>query len=472
MSTTTDARAFATNPAEYFGDSWHAMQHVPPDELAELQLGGLQLRFEQLRDQIPTLQAMAAEQGIDRIERHEDVVPLLFQHSVYKSYPISLLENNRFDALTKWLDRLTTHDLSGIDASGCDSIDSWLELLDTETELRVAHSSGTAGTMTFLPRSATEWDRMFQGFHAGMFQFSDPNDEQDHEGEYFNLIWPLYRHGRSAITRLPDMAKKRLMGDSEERIHAMREGWISADAMFLAGRLRAAEARGEVDELQINPALAKRSEEFQREQLELQQGLPRFIEETIERLRGERIWLLGTWNILYGMAKAGLEAGMTDVFSSDSLITTGGGAKGQVVPDDWEDEVKRFTGVDRLQHGYGMTEFMGIQKMCEEERYHFEPHVVPFVLDPDDGSPLPREGEQTGRFAFFDLLAESYWGGFISGDEVSLSRDVCECGRTTPHIARKIERFSDKKGGDDKITCAASDEAHANALEFLNTRLA
>jgi hypothetical protein len=119
-----------------------------------------------------------------------------------------------------------------------------------------------------------------------------------------------------------------------------------------------------------------------------------------------------------------------------------------------------------------MTEFMGIQKMCEAERYHFETNVVPFVLDPDDGSPLPREGEQRGRCAFFDVLAGSYWGGFISGDEVSLSRDVCECGRTTPHIARKIERFSDKKGGDDKITCAASDEAHANALEFLNSRLA
>ena len=33
------------------------------------------------------------------------------------------------------------------------------------------------------------------------------------------------------------------------------------------------------------------------------------------------------------------------VFAADSLVTTGGGAKGQVVPDDWEALVKRFTGV-------------------------------------------------------------------------------------------------------------------------------
>jgi len=33
---------------------------------------------------------------------------------------------------------------------------------------------------------------------------------------------------------------------------------MSSDAMFLAGRLRAAAARGEVDQLEINPALRGR----------------------------------------------------------------------------------------------------------------------------------------------------------------------------------------------------------------------
>jgi hypothetical protein len=245
---------------------------------------------------------------------------------------------------------------------------------------------------------------------------------------------------------------------------------MSSDAMYLAGRLRAAEARGELDRLELNPALHARRAEFEREQRELQQGLPRFLEETIDRLRGERVWVLATWNVLYGIARGGLARGLDHVFAPDSLVTTGGGAKGQVVPDGWEDDVKRFTGVDRVQHAYVMSELTGLNKMCEHEHYHVEPWIVLFVLDPDDGCPLPREGRQTGRAAFFDLLPDTYWGGFISGDEVTADWTPCACGRTTPHVERRVERYSDKHG-DDKITCAASDEAHRAALEFLTERL-
>ena len=466
-----EARRFIANPARFFEHSWHAMQHVDPERLAGLQVQALRIRFEELADRIPTLAAMVSEQGVDGIGELDDVVPVLFQHSVYKSYPPQLLESNRFDHLTRWLDRLTTHDLSKIDVAGCQSIDAWLDVLDAETELRALHSSGTAGTMSFLPRTRSEWDRMYEAFRCGLFQFSDPLDERDHRGEYFNLIWPLYRHGRSAITRLPDMAMEHLLG-SEERLHVLREGRLSSDSMYLAGRLRAAAARGELDRLEVNPALRARREEFEREQRELQQGLPRFIETTIERLRGERVWVLGTWNVLYEMARVGLEHGIADAFAPDSLVTTGGGAKGQVVPDDWQESVKRFTGVERIQQAYAMSELMALAKMCEHGHYHFEPWIVPFVLDPDDGRPLPRTGRRTGRAAFFDLMPDTYWGGFICGDEITADWGACRCGRTTPHVERTIERYSDKRGGDDKITCAASDDAHRAALEFLTEQLA
>jgi hypothetical protein len=464
-------RRFATSPAEHFGQSWHAMQHVPADELAALQLDALRLRFDELRDAIPVLSTIVSEQGVERIDDPEDVIPLLFQHSVYKSYPPALLERNRFVQLTRWLDRLTTHDIADAPVDGCDSIDSWLDVLDSETELRVCHSSGTAGTMSFLPRSASEWDRMFAAFRCGLFQFSDPLGERDHRGEYFNLIWPLYRRGRGAITRVPEMAMTHMLGDSEERLHVLRQGRLSSDSMYLAGRVRAAAARGELDRLEINPALSARREQFESEQRELQESLPRFIEESIERLRGHRVWVLATWNVLYEMARVGLQHGLTNVFAPDSLVTTGGGAKGQVVPDDWEEQVKRFVGVERLQHAYAMTEMTGLSKLCEHGHYHYEPWVVPFVLHPEDGRPLPRQGMQTGRSAFFDLMPDSYWGGFITGDEVTAHWDPCPCGQTTAHIERRIERFSDKQGGDDKITCAASDDAHRSALEFLTERL-
>jgi hypothetical protein len=185
--------------------------------------------------------------------------------------------------------------------------------------------------------------------------------------------------------------------------------------------------------------------------------------------------MLATWNVLYNIAKAGAERGIENVFASDSLVTTGGGAKGQVVPDDWEATVQRFIGVDHVQHCYVMSEITAVNKMCEHGRYHFEPWIVPFVLDPEDGSPLggrDRTGEHTGRCGVFDLVASTYWGGLISGDEVTLSFEECPCGRTTPHAARSIERYSDKQGGDDKITCVAAEDAHRAALEFLTGELA
>jgi hypothetical protein len=467
-----DVQTFAATPAEFFSHSWYAMQHLPAEELGVLQLAALRMRLSALRDAIPVLTTMADETGIRELTCVDDVVPLLFQHSVYKSYPQVLLVKNRFSELTRWLDRLTTHDLSGIDVSDCDSIDSWLDVLDDQTELRVAHTSGTAGAMSFLPRAQNEWDQMFSAVRSGLFQYSDPTGAGGrHEGEFFNLIWPLYRHGRSAIMRAPQMGLPHLLG-SEERLHALRPGRMSSDSMFLAGRLRAAAARGEADELEINPALRARKDQFEREQREMAQTMPVFIDDIVDKLRGERIWVLATWNVLYSIAQAGLDKGLSRLFAPDSLVSTGGGAKGAVVPDDWEDVVREFTGVDHIQHMYVMSEITALNKMCEHGRYHFEPWIIPFVLDPADGRPLPREGEQTGRAAVFDVLPSSYWGGFISGDEVTASFERCECGRTTTHLARRIERYSQKQGGDDKITCLASEEAHRAALEFLTTRLA
>ena len=38
---------------------------------------------------------LADEAGVARVTALEDVVPILFRHTVYKSYPVSLLEKSR-----------------------------------------------------------------------------------------------------------------------------------------------------------------------------------------------------------------------------------------------------------------------------------------------------------------------------------------------------------------------------------------
>ena len=115
--------------------------------------------FETLRPRLSALDKLAQEQSVDAIARIDDIVPLLFPHTVYKSYPLSFLEKARFDRLTRWLDGLTTVDLSGVDTTGIETIDDWIRLLDRTTELRVLHTFGTSGKLSFLPGRGSNGSR-------------------------------------------------------------------------------------------------------------------------------------------------------------------------------------------------------------------------------------------------------------------------------------------------------------------------
>ena len=146
----------------------------------------------------------------------------------------------------------------------------------------------------------------------------------------------------------------------------------------------------------------------------------------------------------------------------------GGGAKGVPLPDDLEDVICKFFNTERMIASYGMTEMNSFSVLCESDRYHLPPWVTPWLLDLETGQPLPRSGKQTGRAAFFDMTAESCWGGLVTGDLVTIDWDHnCECGRSSVALEKTIQRVSEAQGGDDKITCAATPGAQAEAMEFL-----
>ena len=118
----------------------HTAQDVEAYRLAELKA-----RFDELQPRVGALRKLAQLQGVSRIDSLDDAAPLLFQHTVYKSYPMAFLEKGRFDALTKWFGQLTAHDLSKVDASGCKFVDEWLLLLQNTTPLKPIHTTGTSG---------------------------------------------------------------------------------------------------------------------------------------------------------------------------------------------------------------------------------------------------------------------------------------------------------------------------------------
>jgi len=459
------ALLLANDPFEFFHGSVNHMGSIERDEMLSLQRTALQVRFDDLRNRIPMLKKLADEQDINEIRDFDDVVPLLFEHTMYKSYPAALLQKGRFTLINRWLNKLTAHDISGVDVSECQSLDEWLRVMES-TPLRITHSSGTSGTMSFLPHSADEWDALGRSMKMTVLQ---RYGREHQSSEPVHVIFPYFRSGYNGMLRVNDTIVKHIAG-SEENFHAAYPGHMSSDVLYLAARIRAAHAKGALDRLEISDEMLARKKEFEQLEAELPNYLQTFFRDTFAKLKGKRIWASGTWNLMHEMATSGLAQGQENMFSPESIILSGGGAKGMTPPENWEQDVCRFIGIERLTMGYGMSELFTHNIMCSAGRYHITPWVIPFVLDPDTSKVLPRKGVVTGRAAFFGLMARHAWGGFVTGDEVTIDWDSrCDCGQTTYHLAPLIQRFSDKTGDDDKITCAATPDAHREAMTFLSS---
>ena len=108
----------ADNPGAWTYHRFENLYAVPREEREQLQLEAVRLNFARMRNRIPALKKLADRQGVEAIDRLEDVLPVCFDHRVLKNYPIQIIENRDFPKLTSWLDKLTAHDLTKIDLSG------------------------------------------------------------------------------------------------------------------------------------------------------------------------------------------------------------------------------------------------------------------------------------------------------------------------------------------------------------------
>jgi hypothetical protein len=172
---------------------------------------------------------------------------------------------------------------------------------------------------------------------------------------------------------------------------------------------------------------------------------------------------------LYHFARDGLARGMSPGLAKGSIVNTFGGLKGNTAEEDMQQVIARFSGTSDNIDVYGMTEIAGGFSLCRTGRFHSPPWVVPYVLDQKTGSPLPREGIQRGRAAYFDLTAQSHWGGTVTSDIVDIDWSPCPCGRLTPHIGPTVVR---DLPGDDRATGrpigTAPQSAFAAALASLD----
>ena len=319
MSTVAEGIRMAEDPAKYFARSNRAAHAVPREDMEAMQLAVLQQRFATLRDRLPVLEATAEEQGITDISSFEDGGRLLFPHTVYKSYPVSLLERNRFPQLTKWLSRLTTTDLSRAEVGDCEGIDAWLAALEESTGLSVTHSSGTSGTMTFLPRSSEGYRIISDVFGMASREFHDLSDRDNAPWHTFYLG---FQGGRSHAGRAAQWALDNFAHDTDH-FYPLYHVDMSSDVMFMAARVRQAEARGELSRLEISPAMRTRQAEFEAVQRDTGKALERTFEQLVA-LKGERVYIGGMSGAVTDLAQRGLALGMRNIFQE------GRGARGQL----------------------------------------------------------------------------------------------------------------------------------------------
>ncbi len=452
-----------TNVGGWAKEPYESLLAMPLAQVEGPQLEALRRRFETMRADVAALDGLASRQGIDRIDSFEQAAPVLFDHRVYKSYPMSLLETRQFDRLTAWLARLTARDLDAVPLDGVTSVDAWLNRLD-EHGMIMLHSTGTTGKLSFLPRSREEWT----SWRPAFFEAVRAATGVDFRTEAIPSFYPGYRFGHTTGTKM-----ERIFGEEtaagEEGRHVLYDYAISSDLLSLAARLRTAEERGELDTLDIDPRLLEERSKLIEVGRNRDRDLDRWFTSLAEEYRGRRVRIACVASDLVRLALNGRERGVKCNFAPGSVLLTSGGLKGfRDPPADWEQLLTDFFGIQRLSGLYGMTECMGMAPLCGAGYYHFFPYTIPVLLD-RDGEVLRREGVQTGRFAFFDLLAESYWGGFASGDRVTMYwGEDCECGWKGPRLDRSISRFSELEGGDDKITCAGTEEAYSEFMEYVS----
>lgn len=458
---------FADDPADFFRDRSSIAHHLPIEEQAELQLAAVRQRFGELRSEIPPLEALADAMGVDEIRKIEDVAPVLFPHGFYKSFPQHLIHTRDFDALGAWLSRLSVNDLSALAGRSFESIDGWMDALDNETELEITHSSGTTGALSLYPRGKRERALQAGMYHMVVAEWLDPIDlsrrKADHATDYA-VVWPSYPGGRSAILKGAGMFRDAVASEPA-MFHALLPAPMSSDWQIYVLEAEQARARGAPP-----PAPSEYVRRKMDEAEEIQRTYDDRLHHLLDTIRfglaATRVVIAGGPGNLHRLAAEGLARGMEPAFAPGSIVRTFGGLKGFPEPEGMEATIKRFAGVDRIGAAYGMTEVISPFNACVEGNFHVPPWVVPMVLDPASGAPMPREGVRKGRAAFMDLLPRSYWGGVVSADIVEMDWGRCACGRTTPHVRPAIVR-SPATGADEYGVGAASADAIHAALHAL-----
>lgn len=419
-------------------------------------VGTLDAYFQERRTQVPVLAQRAEDQGITEIRAREDVVPLLFPHTTYKSYPESLIAKGRWTQMNRWLGSLSTRRIEDVDVSGVTDVDGWIAALEQAGHM-VSSSSGTSGKGSFLNKSQCDIAVNKQNLLDCFTALGLPPEKKWH------VIPVGPETGQTQHVGVRD-----LIIDSFSRPDALPmydgappEGFHRYMAKLSAMRRAMADGTAAPDDIAAFEAeAAGRAAEQDRR-------LHHFADQILAR-RTEDILFSAQFPQLFRLCEILREKGVSDGdLTGLNALTSGGGLKGTNLPADYQEQIYRLLNItpERFLHYYSMQELNNRMFKCPEEgRYHVPDEIVLLVLN-KDGDALAEEsdGQVEGRAAFVDTTVDGRWGGTISGDKITVDLGRCPCGRPGETVLPNIVRYSDL-GDDDKITCAGTMDAYVRGL--------
>lgn len=418
-------------------------QIAAADELLQDRVGRIRL-----------LRNRAETSGITTIREPNDIVPLLFAHTAYKSYPEGWLTERKWDRLGKWLETVSSHPVAEVDVAYVRDIDDWINWLQAAGHF-VSCSSGTTGKSAMMNGSAAdmEWSR---GDSVGAFSWgSGVTPAQDRK--IFGLA-PVASVPRNLVIR-DALVKAYGVPGATPFIYPVPPITIGQITGMVALRKSMADGTAKPADIAAYEANSARRQQTVDEAVGVSA-------DALVQARTDKLFLSGLWASLYKVAEAVRARGFGGKdFCADNCIYIGGGLKGAVLPPNYRQYVFETFNLSssRVFQMYGMQEINTGMPRCPAGRYHVAPWLMCLVLDQAGEKLIPAVGEVEGRAAFFDLSLDGRWGGVISGDKITVNYGKCECGNRSPSIRDDIARYADLAGGD-KITCAGTIDAYVRGV--------
>jgi hypothetical protein len=418
---------------------------------ADLQPMQIAAADERLRERIGSIKLLANrahEGGVTAVHDMADIVPLLFAHTAYKTYPEAWFTQGKWDRMGQWLDTITTHRVRGVDTQDVNDLDTWIERLAAVGHF-VSCSSGTTGKCSIIPSSAA--DRAFvRGQVAKACSWGT--------GIAPNRGYKMFSLSAIAANFRTFDARQSIVDAFAAADHPFPGPKITVGQINAMVALRRKIADGNARPAEIAA--------FQETAAQREQTMGDALKKTAEALvanRAEKILFQGMQATMFQIAEMVQAMGFSAKdFHPDNVLFTGGGLKGATLPPNFRERIRDTFNVvpERAYITYGMQEINTFMPICKARRYHVPPWTILLILD-ESGDRLiaPTDGEIEGRAAFFDLAIDDRWCGLISGDKVRASYGRCACGHHGPTIDPEIMRYSELPGGD-KISCAGTIDAY------------